>query len=318
MRNEPVEEAQGARPVRRVVEPPVLRREHLARHGVHAERPRRVVGVARLHVARERVGDVDRRLEVAPLAGDLVEGHELGAEGARLVGLQEALAGDHVAVVAAGVDVGVVGEGQVRPRGVLAGEAVVDPVVGHAAACRPPPPGRRGTVQQVPRGEGHRDLVAAEAARVVLGLPHLVLEHVRHAVRARAQLLPEAPDQAHHAVEGSGRVVVGPRQDHPVGVGPDLVVLQVRARGVGTARLDDAGAGRGRGPGGRAGAGTTGAASRTTVAKADSMRGSSDRSLRGTLTPRAAVRQEPGVPVRPAWRRTLAGGAPAHGSGSGL
>ncbi len=158
-----------------------------------------------------------RRLEVAPLAGDPMEGHELGAERACLVGLQVALAGDHVAVVAAGVDVGVVGEGHVRPRGVPAAEAVGDPVVGHAPHVGHHRRVPEVLVQQVPRREGHRDLVAAEAARVVLGLPHLVLEHVRHAVRARGELLPEAPDQAHHAVEGSGRVVVGPRQDHPVG-----------------------------------------------------------------------------------------------------
>ena len=80
-RDEAVEEAQRARPVRRVVEPAVLRDEHLAGHRVDAEGPRRVVGVARLHVARQRVRDADRRVQVARLAGDLVERHELGAEG---------------------------------------------------------------------------------------------------------------------------------------------------------------------------------------------------------------------------------------------
>ena len=85
-------------------------------------------------------------------------------------------------------------------------------------------------MEEVPGAEGHRDLVAPEAARVVLGLPDLVLEVVRDAVRALLHSLPEAPDQADDVVVGARRVVVRPRQDHPGRVGPDVVVLEAEGR----------------------------------------------------------------------------------------
>ena len=74
-----------------------------------------MVGVAGLDVLHQHVGHLDGRIEVAPVAGHLVEDDQFAGETGGLVGLQDAFAGHHVAVVDTGVPDGVVRKDGVGP-----------------------------------------------------------------------------------------------------------------------------------------------------------------------------------------------------------
>ncbi len=243
-RRQAVEQAQGPRPVRGVPGPELFgncvvravpgplgpspcnctgRRDDPVR-------PWRNIAGARAHVGRQDVRDPARGVQVPAVAGHLVQRDELGPERRRLVGLQHAGARTHVAVVAPGMRVQVVRERQVGPAGRGGRQPVREPVVGHQAHVGHE---RRITeirVEQVPRRERHRDLIPAEATRIVgIRRPDLVLQVVRHAVGAPAHPVPELPDEANHVVVRRPGIVGVPREQTSGSIQPHLVVAKRRA-----------------------------------------------------------------------------------------
>ena len=200
---------------------------------VHLEGQRRVIDIPVLDVAGQGVGDADGCLQVAWVFADivarahLVEVEQLVAEGAGLVRLGHVLASAHVAVVEAGVDERVVGEGQVGPLRSGGGKAVRQVIVRDEAHVDLHPLVAGVRVVKAPGGERHRQLIPSQAARVVaLGIPDLVIHVVRQAVQVRPHFFPEFPDQPHHVVVGLARVIVVPGQDVSGLVGADRVIDQ--------------------------------------------------------------------------------------------
>ncbi len=116
------------------------------------------------------------------------------------------------------MQVHVVRERQVRPLRPGRREAVGQVVVGDVAHVLDNRRVAEIPVQQVPRRERHRELIAAESSRVLLaGLPHLVLHEVADVVRAHRHRVPEPPHGADRVVVRDRRLRRVPRHD-PAGV----------------------------------------------------------------------------------------------------
>ena len=85
----------------------------------------------------------------------------------------------------------------------------------------------RVAVKQHPRGKRHRDLVASDAALVVvIGTPHLVLQVVGHAVVALAHRVPELPWFTGHKVVRFAQRRTEPRHNSARAVQPHGVIDQ--------------------------------------------------------------------------------------------
>jgi hypothetical protein len=186
---------------------------HFPCRRVDAIGPRRVIGVAGLDSVGKGIGNFDGSIQILGGAGHIVENDQVGAEAGSLVGLQEALARHHVPIVAAGVRLGVIRVGQIRPATPDGRHAVGQPVISQENHVLFDRFIAQVAVKQVPGRKGHRDLIAAQAMRiVVIGLVDLVLQIVGHTVGTSGQRAPEIPDEPNDMIVGLRWPVAVPGQ----------------------------------------------------------------------------------------------------------